>query len=148
VAAFGFVVTTSYLLDTNVPSELTRPRPDSRVTAWIAAGQGHLNLSVISIGEIRRGFHLLPVSKRRTQLELWLKDSLLPLVAPRILPVTEPIAERWAELGAQCQLRGQALHLADGLIAATALEHGLVVATRNIKDFAGLGVELFNPWQA
>ncbi len=134
-----------FLLDTNIPSEFTKPSPDSRVTAWVAA-QENLHLSVISIGELRKGFSLLPPSKRRTDLEHWF-DRFLPLVATGILPVTEDIASRWGVLSAARQLKGTPLSVADGLIAATALEHDLAVVTRNVKDFAGLGLTLINPWE-
>jgi predicted nucleic acid-binding protein len=81
-------------------------------------------------------------------LEQWFEQHLLPLFADRILPVTQSIANRWGVLGGECQLRGTPLNTADGLIAATALEHGLRLVTRNAKDFADLGVVLLNPWDA
>jgi tRNA(fMet)-specific endonuclease VapC len=138
-----------FLLDTNIPSELTRPMPDIHVTGWVAAqDNASLYLSVVSVGELRRGFTLLPRSRRRTQLEQWFEQYLLPLFAGRILPVTQSVADRWGVLGGECQLRGTPLNTADGMIAATALEHDLTIATRNVKDFAGLGVAVFNPWDA
>jgi predicted nucleic acid-binding protein len=138
-----------FLLDTNIPSELTRPMPDSRVRDWVRAqDNASLYLSVVSVGELRRGFTLLPQSKRRAQLEQWFEQYLLPLFADRILPVTQSIGNRWGVLGGECQLRGAPLNTADGMIAATALEHGLTLVTRNVKDFAGLGVMVFNPWDA
>jgi len=90
---------------------------------------------------------LPPNSERRTRPERWPEIDLLPWFDGRILPVTKPIAERWGVLDAQCQLRGTPANTADGMIAATALEHGLTVVTRNVKDFAGLGVAIFNPWE-
>ena len=136
-----------FLLDTNVPSELIRTRPDLHVAHWVyAQHEQSLHLSVVSIGELRRGIVILPVSKRRTQLELWFEDDLLPRFHRRILPITHSIADRWGILDGLCQLRGTPLNTADGMIAATALEHGLIVVTRNVKDFAGLGVEVINPW--
>ena len=138
-----------FLLDTNIPSELTKPMPDIRVTGWVAAqDNASLYLSVVSVGELRRGFTLLPRSKRRTRLEQWFEQYLLPLFAGRILPVTQSIGDRWGVLGGECQLRGTPLNTADGMIAATALEHDLTIVTRNVKDFAGLGVAVFNPWDA
>ena len=135
-----------FLLDTNIPSELTKPMPDIRVTGWVAAqDNASLYLSVVSVGELRRGFTLLPRSKRRTRLEQWFEQYLLPLFAGRILPVTQSIGDRWGVLGGECQLRGTPLNTADGMIAATALEHDLTIVTRNVKDFAGLGVAVFNP---
>jgi predicted nucleic acid-binding protein len=107
-----------------------------------------LYLSVVSVGELRRGFTLLPRSKRRARLQQWFEHYLLPLFADRILPVTQSIGDRWGVLGGECQLRGTPLNTADGMIAATALVHDLTVVTRNVKDFAGLGVAVFNPWDA
>ena len=138
-----------FLLDTNVPSELTRPVPDVRVSGWVdAQDNASLYLSVVTVGELRRGLTILPLGKRRTQLEYWFEQHLLPLFAGRILPVTQRVGNHWGVLGGQCQLRGTPLNTADGMIAATALEHDLTVVTRNSKDFAGLGVTVFNPWDA
>jgi toxin FitB len=136
-----------FLLDTNIPSELIRTRPEPRVANWVyARDEQSLFLSVVSIGELRRGFVVLPASKRRTELEQWFENDLVPRFRGRILPVSFPIADRWGLLGGECQLRGTPLNTADGMIAATALEHDLTVVTRNVKDFAGLGVTVFNPW--
>jgi toxin FitB len=136
-----------FLLDTNIPSELIRSRPDSRVEKWVyAQNEETLFLSVVSVGELRRGFVVLPASKRRTALERWFENDLIPGFQGRILPITRAIAERWGVLDGQCSLRGTPLNLADGMIAATALEHGLTLVTRNVKDFASLDVTLLNPW--
>ena len=138
-----------FLLDTNIPSELIRSRPDSRVEKWVyAQDEQSLYLSVVSIGELRRGLVILPASKRRSELERWFENDLLPQFEGRILPVTRSIADRWGVLDGQCQLKGTPLNAADGMIAATAIEHGLTVVTRNIRDYAGLGVEALNPWDA
>ena len=138
-----------FLLDTNVPSELTKSMPDVRVSGLVGAqDNASLYLSVVTIGELRRGFTLLPRGKRRARLEQWFERYLLPLFADRILPVTQSVGNRWGVLGAECQLRGTPLSTADGMIAATAIEHDLTVVTRNVKDFAGLGVTVLNPWDA
>lgn len=136
-----------FLLDTNIPSELIRTRSDPRVGNWVyAQNEQSLYLSVISIGELRRGFVLLPVSKRRTELEQWFENDLIPRFQGRILPITQMIPDRWGVLDAHRQMKGEPLTTADGLIGATALEHDLTVVTRNAKDFVGLDVEIFNPW--
>ena len=138
-----------FLLDTNIPSEMTRPRPQPSVSAWLDdADDDQLYFSVVSLGEILKGVALLSDSRRRNQLQQWLDETLRPWFEGRILPVNQPIAERWGVLAGQCQMKGRPLKVADGLIAATALEHDLTVVTRNVKDFAGLGVTVFNPWDA
>jgi len=136
-----------YLLDTNVPSEFSRERPDSRVVGWLRAQPAtSLFLSVVTIGEIRKGLIVLP-GRRRSDLEIWFRTDLLTWFGDRILSVTQAVADRWGVLDGQCQLRGTPLNTADGMIAATAIEHDLAVVTRNVKDFAGLGVDIFNPWE-
>jgi predicted nucleic acid-binding protein len=137
-----------FLLDTNVPSELIRIKPDPNVTRWLrVADDETLYLSVISIGEIAKGLTVHPEEHRRAALRQWLDETLRPWFAGRILPVTEAISERWGVFEGQCQLNGVALSPPDGLIAATAPEHGLTIVTRNVKDFAGLGVDVLNPWE-
>lgn len=138
-----------FLLDTNVLSEFTRALPaDPRVDFWLkATPEELLYVSVLTFAEIRRGIELLPTGKRRTQLEEWQSDIEASFDS-RLLPVTKSIGDRWAILSAQAQRRGTPLAVMDGLIAATAQEHELTVATRNVRDFAGLGVTVFNPWEA
>jgi predicted nucleic acid-binding protein len=137
-----------FLLDTNIPSEMTRPYPQQSVVQWLDdSDDGQLYFSVISLGEILKGITVLQQGKRRTQLQQWLDEILRPWFDGRILPVNETIAERWGVLAGQCSLKGRPLKLADGLIAATALEHELAIVTRNVSDFEGLGVEIVNPWE-
>lgn len=138
-----------FLLDTNVLSEFARALPaDPRVDGWLKEiPEELLFASVLTFAEIRRGIELLPTGKRRTQLEEWQAD-IETSFASRLLPVTKAIGDRWAILSAQAQRRGTPLAIMDGFIAATALEHDLTVATRNVKDFAGLDVTVFNPWEA
>ena len=139
---------TGFLLDTNVLSEFARAQAaDQHVDRWLkVTPEETLFASVLTFAEIRRGIELLPVGKRRTQLEEW-QDDLQISFAARLLPVTKSIGDRWAVLSAQAQRRGTPLAIMDGLIAATALEHDLTVVTRNVKDFAGLGVPILNPWE-
>lgn len=107
-----------------------------------------LFLSVVTIGEIRKGLVVLAPSRRRSELEMWFHEDLLAWFRNRMLPVTHTVADRWGVLDGQCQLRGTPLNTADGMIAATAVEHDLTLVTRNVKDFGGLGVKVFNPWEA
>lgn len=137
-----------FLLDTNIPSELTRIRPDARVIEWLeSADDEALYFSVISLGEVFKGIASLQPGKRRSGLQEWVEGTLKPWFEGRILSVTEPIAERWGLLAGQCKLNGRPLKVGDGLIAVTAMVHDLVVVTRNVKDFAGLGPRIFNPWE-
>ena len=112
-----------------------------------AAAPGSLYASVLTLAEIRRGIEILPASKRRSQLEQWLEGELLESFGTNLLPVTRAIGDRWAVLSARAQRRGAPLAVIDGLIAATALEHDLILATRNVRDFLDLGVSIFNPWE-
>ncbi len=138
-----------YLLDTNVPSELTRTPVHHRVEQWLKnVNEETLHLSAISLGEIRKGTAILAQGAKRRELERWVEEILRPWFSGRILPVDDIIAERWGVLSAEQKLKGRPLSMADGLIAATALEHGLTVVTRNVKDFTGLGVALLNPWES
>jgi tRNA(fMet)-specific endonuclease VapC len=138
-----------YLLDTNVPSEFSRDRPEPCVVEWLKAQPATmLYLSVVTIGEIRKGLVVLPQGRRRTDLEAWFHTDLLIWFRNRILPVTHSIADRWGVLEGQRQLKGTPLNTADGMIAATALAHDFTLVTRNVKDFAGLDVVIFNPWDA
>jgi toxin FitB len=137
-----------FLLDTNIPSETVNLRPEPRVIAWLnqQANEG-LYLSVVTIGELRRGFITMPEGPRRTRLERWLETDVMLWFGERILPVTKEIADRWGVLDGTCQMRGTPANTADGLIAATALEHDLSVVTRNTKHFALFGVTMLNPWE-
>ncbi len=138
-----------FLLDTNIPSELTRARPNPRVENWMLSQVDDLYLSVVTIGELRKGFTLLsPSDNRRVRLEQWFHDDLLALFAGRIFPVTQAVAERWGALEGKRQLLGRPLSSADGQIAATALEHDLSLVTRNVRDFEDLGLKIVNPWES
>ena len=136
-----------FLLDTNVLSEFSRTgRPNEGGTNWLkSADQEDLFVSVLTVAEILRGIELLSAGKRRTHLEQWLQD-LMAAFETRLLPVTGAIANHWAILSAKAQRRGMTVASLDGLIAATAAEHELTLVTRNIKDFADLGISVLNPW--
>ncbi len=137
-----------FLVDTNVISEILRPAPDAHVAAWSQQQlKLSLFLSVVSMGELRKGITILPASARRTQLEKSIEEQVPFWFADRILPVTRAIAERWGILEGERQLKGRPLHTPDGQIAATALEHDLTLVTRNVRDFESLGVGIVNPWE-
>jgi predicted nucleic acid-binding protein len=137
-----------YLLDTNCISEVVGINPEPRVMAWIeAADESLLYLSVLTLGEIRKGLAALAQGKRRTQLETWLDVELRARFSGKILPVDLPVADRWGWLAATAKRAGKPLAVIDGLLAATALHHNLTLVSRNTSDFAHLQVPLLNPWQ-
>jgi predicted nucleic acid-binding protein len=113
-----------------------------------AADEDLLYLSVLTLGEIRKGIASLPQGTRRTQLETWLEVDLRPRFAGRILPVDEPIADRWGLLAAEAKRKGIDLSAIDGLLAATALHHNLTIVSRNVSDFANTQAPVLNPWEA
>jgi len=140
-----------HLLDTNVLSEFSRSAtpPNPAVKRWIEAAQPDtLFVSVLSFGEIRKGIELLPPGKKRDSLEQWLDIELNGWFGKNLLPVTQAISNRWGVLAARSQQQGRPLGNIDGLLAATALEHGLTVATRNTRHFEGLGVTILDPWES
>jgi predicted nucleic acid-binding protein len=137
-----------YLLDTCVLSELGRPTPNPAVEACLEGlNDFQMFISVISIGEISKGIHLLEPGKKRLGFERWF-DELELEYKGRVLPVTENIARIWGELLANAKRQGIGLPVVDGLIAATAIEHGMHLLTRNVQDFKGTGVLIINPWEA
>jgi predicted nucleic acid-binding protein len=137
-----------YLLDTNVISELTKLQPESKVVSWFqATGEELLYLSVLAIGEIRKGINFLPRSNKRVLLESWLANDLVLRFAGRIIEVNLDIAERWGLISAQAKIAGTPLAVIDGLMAATALHHNLTLVTRNTKDVQVAGINTLNPWQ-
>lgn len=134
------------LLDTCAVSELTKPAPDPAVRAAIEKIPNEdLFLSVLSVGEITRGVELLADGKRKRELQAWLIE-LERDYADRVLPVDLETAHIWGEVTARLQKAGKALAAGDGLIAATALRHGLHLMTRNEPDFVDTGVLIVNPW--
>jgi predicted nucleic acid-binding protein len=136
-----------FLVDTNVLSEIKQPQgAHPNVDRWLkTTPQRALFTSVIALAEIRRGIELMDQGKRRAELSAWLAE-LHRSFADRALPVTKRVADRWAVLSVLSQRNGTPLAIMDGFIAATALEYGLTMVTRNQKDFAGLGLTLLNPW--
>jgi len=138
-----------FLLDTNCVSELVSVKPGDGVIAWIeAVDETLLFLSVVTLGEIRRGLAALPQSRRRTHLETWIDLELHARFAGRILPIDAQVADRWGLLTAGAKRAGKTLATIDGLLAATAIHHNLTIVSRNVSDFASAPVQLLNPWKA
>ena len=137
-----------FLLDTNVISELVKPKPEPAVTTWIeATAESLLHLSVLTLGEIRRGVVALPHARRRTKLEAWLETELRARFHGRILPIDDGVADRWGLLTARAQKKGVVIPVIDGLLAATALHHNLTFVSRDVVSIAAAGVAVFDPWQ-
>ena len=136
----------SYLVDTNVLSELRRKTPDTKVIEWFADRPAvTLYISVLSLGEIRKGIESHKDASRRHALTDWLQTEVAAFFAGRILPVDALVADRWGRMVADA---GRPLPTIDSLLAATAVANDLVLVTRNTKDFTDLPVQTFNPWIA
>ena len=124
---------------------MIQPKPTARVVDWFdAAPPEALFISVLTLGEIRKGVERLAECRRRARIAAWLETELPGWFEDRILPVDAGAAEEWGRLAA----RLPNLPAVDGLIAATALHRRLTLVTRNEKDFADMGVDLLNPWEA
>ena len=136
-----------YILDTNVISELVARQPNSRVIRWIDGLEpSGVFLSVVTIGEIRKGIEKLPDSDRKELLLDWLEEELLTRFSGRILTLDVDVMLKWGTLAAKMERKGKPLPAMDSLIAATALHHHCHVATRNEDDFKGTGLSTVNPW--
>lgn len=138
----------NYLLDTCVLSEFTRRKPENKVIKWMdSEDEERLFISAITVGEIQRGIARLPESPRKNQLLMWMNNGLLQRFGSRILPLDASTLFLWGSLTARLESAGQPMALMDSLIVAAALEHNLIIATRNISDFANSGAQVFNPWE-
>ncbi len=137
-----------YLLDTCVVSELVAKRPNPSVLAWVdSLDPDSMFLSVITIGEIRKGIEKLNDQKRKSALEVWLKDELLVRFSGRILPIGTDVMLMWGKTVGSLELKGKKMSAIDSLIAAVALQGDLCLATRNEADFQHSGVKMINPWK-
>jgi toxin FitB len=137
----------SYLLDTNAISEWVRPRPDPGVVRWFdEVDEDRTYLSVITLGELRKGIDRLAAGRRRDRLEQWLASELPDRFGDRVLPVDVAIASEWGRLLARAESAGTAAGGIDALIAATARVHRLQVVTRNVARFRPTGVDVLSPW--
>ncbi|HTZ47483.1 MAG TPA: type II toxin-antitoxin system VapC family toxin [Verrucomicrobiae bacterium] len=122
-------------------------KPDARLLSWIdAADEGLLYLSVLTLGEIRKGIAARPASKRRVRLESWFQVELRGRFSGHILPINLEIADRWGLIAATAKKPGRPLIVIDGLLAATALHHNLALVSRNAADVAHVAVQFINPW--
>ncbi len=134
-----------YLVDANVLSEVTRKAPQPRVVAWLRRHQAELAVSPLVLGEIEYGILLLPAGRRRTRLQQWFAEGIQQM---RTLDLDRHAASAWSRLLTTLRRAGHAMPVKDSLIAATALAHGLVVATHNTRDFQHAGVTLEDPFAA
>jgi toxin FitB len=136
-----------YLLDTCVISELVSKKPETAVINWIdSLDDEHLYLSVITIGEIKKGIEKLPDSDRKDALASWLEEDLLSRFQGRVLAVETAVMLTWGALTAKLEQQGHPMPAIDSLIAAIALTGNLTIVTRNTGDFQQTGAILFNPW--
>ncbi len=137
-----------YLLDTNIVSELVAKRPNPRVVKWVdSLDPDNLYLSVITIGELRKGVEKLPNSKRKEALSYWLSDDLLIRFSGRILVLDVEVMLTWGELTGSIEPTRKTVSAIDSLIAAVALNHNCTLVTRNEDDFRKLGITILNPWK-
>jgi predicted nucleic acid-binding protein len=135
----------SYLVDTNIFSEPTRPHPNRAVMAWLQENEPNIYVSTITIGELRRGIERLAESGRKTKLRHWLQ-SLCDCMKGRVLSYSTSSAHVWGQLNAKWDEKGIVIASLDSQIAAIAHRHGLTVVTRNIKDFEKTGVKVLDPF--
>ena len=136
-----------YLIDTNVLSETLKPRPEPKVTAWLAEQNPEdLFLSSISLGELARGASRVKEPTKRERLMRWVEDDLVSQFQDRILPFDQDAAILWGKIMGDGDSTGRQKPMADAQIAAVAKRHGLTLVTRNTKDFRNMDVMLVNPW--
>lgn len=137
----------SYLLDTNVVSESEQPKPNPSVINWLAArDETNVYLSALTVGEIRRGIEMLESGKKKTHLRNWL-DGIRVAFAGRILPITESTFAIWGTMFASFEKKGMKRPIFDSLLEATALEHDLILVTRNVRNFKDTSITILNPWE-
>jgi predicted nucleic acid-binding protein len=137
------------ILDTNVVSEPLKAAPDATVLAWLdAQAPATLFLTTVNLAELLAGVAALPLGRRRSELEQAMEERVLPLFEGRILAFDRDAAMAFARVNAHAQAAGKPVGFADGAIAAIAMAHSFILATRNVRDFEGTGVQLINPWVA
>lgn len=137
----------SYLLDTNVVSEMAKPPINEGVAKFLSdIEEDELYLSVVTLGELRYGIERLTAGAKRSRLEKWYEEDLLGRFERRIFLMDGFAAAEWGRIKSRGERRGRPISDMDAWIGATALIHGLTVVTRNVNDFSGYGGELLNPW--
>lgn len=137
----------SYLIDTCCISELVKKKPNPNVVSWFAGrDEFSMYLSVITFGELRKGIEKLPDSKKKKELNRWLKEDLNQRFKNRVLSINMEEVNKWGSILATAEKNGKPLPAIDSLIAATAQVHDLSIVTRNTQDMEGSGVEVINPW--
>jgi toxin FitB len=136
----------AYLIDSNVLCESSSARPEPAVIQWLADHDTELHVSVLSLGEVLKGIHLMDQGHRRQEIERWF-HRLERWAANRLLKMDAPVMTTWGRFYAQHQRAGRKLPLMDSLLAATALQHHLTIVTRNTSDFPN-DVPVLNPWPA
>lgn len=137
----------SFLLDTTAVSEWVKPRPDKGLVRWLdEVDEDRTYLSVLTLGELRKGVERLAPGVKQERLRRWLGVDLVDRFDGRLLPVDELVADAWGALLARGELAGQVVPAVDGLIAATAQVNGLEVVTRNVAHFVSAGVRAICPW--
>lgn len=135
------------LIDTNILSEMMKPFPDTAVLKWIDKQEiTQMFISTVTLAEISYGLHVLPEGKRRENLELAFNNAVLEAFSGRILPFDELSAYTYGKIMGHRKKQGQPLGMPDGQIAAIALTHNAIVATRNVRDFIHCGLQLINPF--
>ncbi len=140
---------TGWLVDTNILSELRRPKPEPKVAAFIAAqGLDRLYVSSVTFAEIRFGIERIADPVRRAELNDWLALKVRPMFEQRVLPVSEDVMFKWRLLVEDGRKAGHTFSQPDLIIAATALNHGLTVVTRDTSDYEKARVRVLNPWMA
>ncbi len=138
----------NYLLDTCVLSEFIRRQPDQRVIDWLdSIDEENCYISVITLGEIQRGIERLADSRRKTELLVWMNNGLRERFSDRLVSIDGPTMLMWGSLTARLESTGQPMGVMGSLIAASALQNNLILATRNSTDFLSCGVQLINPWE-
>jgi toxin FitB len=138
---------TGWLLDTNVLSELRRPKPEAKVVQFLSSQPlDLLFVSVVTFAEIRFGIELLNDMTRRMELNDWLVHKLRPMFDERVLEITEDIMLKWRLLVEDGRKSGHTFSQPDLIIAATALHHGLTIVSRDTTEYEMANVPVFNPW--